>query len=68
MRRVAVRKSPWGMWIAGIEDHIAWSPHETWADAMAAVPGYLAIAEVEQRASDALIAAFDHAFPTEATP
>jgi hypothetical protein len=69
VRRIVVRKSPWGMWVAGIEGHsMAWSTHETWGEAMSLVPGYIAIRDVEQRSTDALFAAFDREFPaTEET-
>lgn len=70
MKRIRVMKNHYGRWVAGIVGHpIAASSHETWSDAMDAVPGYLAIAQVEQRAADALAAAFDRMFPpTEETP
>jgi hypothetical protein len=38
---------------------MAVSTHETWDEAVSMVPGYVAIAQIERRAADALTAAFD---------
>jgi hypothetical protein len=64
MSRVVVRKLHWGWWVSGIENHpLAYSTHETWAEAMEMAPGYVAIANAERRSRDALAAAFDCEFP-----